>query len=279
MVKDKQLRPQWGGFNRRLRVGVAGLALMGWLGADGVAAVEVKPLESVRVATSSVLNPKAVFWYRPPSGGAPTGILLLVPGCNGDGRAMLDEAGSWARFAEEERLVAVGPTFKTTLEEVHSRQGYYYPELWSGSATLKALDEIRARSHVAEARLLVFGFSAGAHFAHRSYLGMAHEGSTKVDQLDVLFLKFYDDATRLSLEARKNSAPLSEACLPIAAAAMPFVGDTQSWKFYKNEGGKAESISDDSRVYLPSEEFATFWGGKGQDEDAGQETGQNGTPY
>ena len=124
-------------------------------------------LKSVQIATPSELNKEAVFWYRVPFGGAPVGVLLLVPGCNGDGRGMLSESGSWARFADAAHLVLVGPTFQTTLEEVHSRKGYYYPELWSGEATLKALEQIRAKTGVQTDKLLVFGFSAGAHFAHR----------------------------------------------------------------------------------------------------------------
>jgi pimeloyl-ACP methyl ester carboxylesterase len=94
-------------------------------------------------------------------------MLLLVSGCNGDGRSMLNDTGTWARFADEAHLVLVGPTFKTTMEEVHSRHGYYYPELWSGEATLKALEQIRSQTGVQSDKVFVFGFSAGAHFAHR----------------------------------------------------------------------------------------------------------------
>ncbi len=124
-------------------------------------------LKCVKVSTPSELNKEAVFWYRAPVGGASEGVLMLVPGCNGDGRGMLNETGPWARFADEAHLVLVGPTFKTTLEELHSRHGYYYPELWSGEATLKALEQIRAKTGVRSDKLLIFGFSAGAHFAHR----------------------------------------------------------------------------------------------------------------
>ena len=119
------------------------------------------------IATSSKLNKEAMFWYRAPLDCVPVGVLLLVPGCNGDGRGMLSETGIWTRFANEAHLVLVGPTFQTTLEEMHSRQGYYYPELWSGEATLKAVEQIRAKTGVRSDKLLVFGFSAGAHFAHR----------------------------------------------------------------------------------------------------------------
>lgn len=132
-----------------------------------VAGAEPDTFKSVQIATPSKLNKEAVFWYRAPFGGAPVGVLLLVPGCNGDGRGMLSETGPWAQFANEAHLVLVGPTFQTTLEEVHSRQGYYYPELWSGDATMKALEQIRAKTSVRSDKVLIFGFSAGAHFAHR----------------------------------------------------------------------------------------------------------------
>lgn len=125
------------------------------------------PLKSLEVATSAPLNAEVRFWYRAPEHGMPKRVLLLIPGCNGDGSAMLAETGPWARFADEEQLLLVGPSFKTNLEEVHARQGYYYPELWSGKATLEALAKIRAATGVSEEQALVFGFSAGAHFAHR----------------------------------------------------------------------------------------------------------------
>ncbi|MEI6351498.1 MAG: hypothetical protein WCP06_10375 [Verrucomicrobiota bacterium] len=131
---------------------------------SGAAANELK---EVRVQTPFALNREAVFSYREPTGGGARAILLLVPGCNGDGRAFLKNEAVWGRFADQEHLVLVGPTFKTNLEEVHSRLGYYYPELWSGAVTLKALEQIRARTGAETGKALVFGFSAGAHFAHR----------------------------------------------------------------------------------------------------------------
>lgn len=124
-------------------------------------------LSKIQVPTSSELNKEAVFWYRLPlNGSVPTAVLLLIPGYNGEGRGML-ESGPWARFADEQHMVLVGPTFKTTPEEMHSGRGYYYPELWSGEATLKALEQIRAKTGVRNDKVFLFGFSAGAHFVHR----------------------------------------------------------------------------------------------------------------
>lgn len=169
MINSKPFRLRCCAPNRPFWAVLAALALIAlWLmAAIQAVGAESDRLRSVQVSTPSELNKKAVFWYRAPSGGAAAGLLMLVPGCNGDGRGMLSERGAWARFADETHLVLVGPTFKTTLEEVHSRLGYYYPELWSGVATLKALEQIRKQTGVRTDKVFVFGFSAGAHFAHR----------------------------------------------------------------------------------------------------------------
>jgi poly(3-hydroxybutyrate) depolymerase len=136
---------------------------------DSVAAAEVS---HVSVATSSSHNPKVDFHYRVPHT-QPTRatnrtplVLLLIPGYNGDGRDMLNDTG-WARFADKEHLILVAPTFKTTPQELDKRQGYYYPELWSGKATTTALQQIQSRVDADTSKILLFGFSAGAHFVHR----------------------------------------------------------------------------------------------------------------
>ena len=154
-------------------------------------------------------------WRRPAGTNAAPGVLILVPGFNGSGQAMLD--GRWAQFADECGLLLLAPTFRATQEELHRRDGYYYPELWSGAVieqallrianigdtssgrarspnaprTARPLDGARGRRAVptmqrdgtalAQAapeelapgakvntdKILIFGFSAGAHVAHR----------------------------------------------------------------------------------------------------------------
>jgi len=107
---------------------------------------------------------KVVFFYRRPSG-AQTGVLLLVPGYNGAGGSMLD--AGWCRFADEHGLVLLAPTFQTNLEQLQRKQGYYYPEQGSGVQVETALAEVGRRTGVNTDKVLIFGFSAGAHFAHR----------------------------------------------------------------------------------------------------------------
>jgi pimeloyl-ACP methyl ester carboxylesterase len=124
-------------------------------------------LREVRVRTASRLNPDVVFHYRLPGAKPYAGVLVVVPGFNGDGRDWLRDGGGWAEFAEQEKLVLVAPTFKTNEEEIHARHGYYYPEEWSGKATLETLDRIHRETGVDVRKVLLFGYSAGAHFTHR----------------------------------------------------------------------------------------------------------------
>ncbi len=96
----------------------------------------------------------------------PVGVLLLIPCYNGSGEALLD--ARWREFADQHSLVLLAPTFhNTNPEELHHAKGYYYPEQGSGEQVEEALAEVHHRTGVQIDRMLIFGFSAGAHVAHR----------------------------------------------------------------------------------------------------------------
>ncbi|HEY5791659.1 MAG TPA: PHB depolymerase family esterase [Chthoniobacterales bacterium] len=122
--------------------------------------------------TLSPLNPCVVFdGYAPPSLRRlpeKSAVLLLVPGCNQSGKtAFLAPGSEWIPFADRENLVLLTPSFRTSPEELRRREGYYYPARWSGEAAEEALRQLAARYSVDARRIALFGFSAGAHFAHR----------------------------------------------------------------------------------------------------------------
>lgn len=100
----------------------------------------------------------------------------------------------------------------------------------------------------------------GAAPLFRSYLGMVHEGAPAVSRLNLSFLRFYDDHTRHELGQRRSSLPRPEELLAMKAEAMPFVGDSQDWKYAPNTEENRENIAEDSRIFLPSEEIARLWG-------------------
>jgi hypothetical protein len=74
------------------------------------------------------------------------GVLVLVPGYNGDGAAMLD--ARWKLFAETHRLVLLAPTFQVAEQQLQQGKGYYYPEQGSGAVMEQALQDVRLRTGV-----------------------------------------------------------------------------------------------------------------------------------
>ena len=99
----------------------------------------------------------------------------------------------------------------------------------------------------------------GALPVMRSYLGMTHERAANIPKLDVEFLKFYDDLTRIRMATELPLIPgPARAVLP--AWEMPYIGDTQEWKYYKNSADNIEDVPDDSLIYLPSKAIADAWG-------------------
>ena len=111
------------------------------------------------------LNGRDVPFRMWRSDGARAGVLVLVPGYNGDGEGMLD--ARWKAFAEKQGLVLLAPTFHADGNVCNQGKGYYYPEQGSGEVMENALREVTRRTGVATDKVLMFGFSAGAHFAHR----------------------------------------------------------------------------------------------------------------
>lgn len=97
--------------------------------------------------------------------GAGAEVLVLVPGYNGDGARMLDER--WKAFAQKNGLALLAPTFRAAGHENNRGKGYYYPEQGSGEVMEKALKELKRRTGADTDKVLFFGFSAGAHYAHR----------------------------------------------------------------------------------------------------------------
>lgn len=122
------------------------------------------------VETPSRLNPQVVFEAYVPAGqedGIGRPLLFLVPGYNGNGCAFLIPDAGWLAWADRENVVLLTATFRTNPEEIQARRGYYYPEEWSGDVLLAAVEAVAEWTVVRKESLLLFGFSAGAHFVHR----------------------------------------------------------------------------------------------------------------
>lgn len=135
----------------------------------GVLAYEALGIESFPIVSKEASVPFSL--YHPASSAEatnhrPAGVLLLIPGYNGSGEKILDDR--WKRFADEHSLVLLAPTFTSTNNPQELRtKGYYYPEQGSGAVMEEALSEVHRRTGAPVDKILIFGFSAGAHLAHR----------------------------------------------------------------------------------------------------------------
>ena len=90
----------------------------------------------------------------------PVAVLVLCPGCNGDGRELIAQP-VWQRFATEHKLGLVGISFASEIALLtQAHRGYYYASQGSGALLLSAVRKIYDR----DLPLLLYGFSGGAHF-------------------------------------------------------------------------------------------------------------------
>ncbi len=92
------------------------------------------------------------------------GVIVLVPGMNGDGRILVSEK-AWLEFATTRGLALVGVSFASPPSLLYGNpaKGYYYPEQGSGEALIAGLRKIYGN----DVRILLYGFSGGAQFGSR----------------------------------------------------------------------------------------------------------------
>ena len=107
------------------------------------------------------------LWY--PTGAAAShlqGVVVLVPGSNGDGRAQADDP-VWQEFATRNHLALVGCQFTDKPHDQNFIEDYVNVSNGSGQALLDALATFADKSHhpeLAGAPLLLWGMSAGGQF-------------------------------------------------------------------------------------------------------------------
>ncbi len=128
-------------------------------------------VETFSIKTKSALNTEIPFYLRVPKNyqpGKSHRLLFLCPYLNQDGLAKLKGSAAWLELADERNWFVMTCTFKQDQKDVLDRKlSYYYPEAFSGKATLEALDLVSKKYSVDTERLLMQGLSGGAQFVHR----------------------------------------------------------------------------------------------------------------
>lgn len=139
----------------------------------GVVAVELLPerVETFSVKTRSDLNREIPFYLRVPKNyrpGKAYRLLFLCPHLNQEGLKKLAGSAGWLKLADERDWFVMSCTFKQAKDAGQDRKlAYYYPESFSGKATLEALELVSKKYPVDPERLLMQGLSGGAQFVHR----------------------------------------------------------------------------------------------------------------
>jgi len=110
---------------------------------------------------------KAEFRFWSPDGvESLRGVVVLVPGSNGDGRPMADDA-FWREFATKHKVALLGCRFTDKPHDQAFIEDYVNVSKGSGQALLDVLAKFAERSkhpEVATAPLFMWGMSAGGQF-------------------------------------------------------------------------------------------------------------------
>jgi len=107
---------------------------------------------------------EAEFRLRLPDAKPIKYVLVLVPGSDGDGRGMVNDAG-WRQFAEEHHCAIVA----CRLVVKDNVPTYMRVEDWSGAAlfaALKHFSEQTKKPELATVPLLMWGYSAGGCYSY-----------------------------------------------------------------------------------------------------------------
>jgi hypothetical protein len=131
-------------------------------------------VEKILIRTTSDQNGEIPFYLRVPQGyradakGKAHRLLFLCPIYNGDGLKLMADCREWQQLADERQWFIMTCTFRQRDEDVRNRDlSYYYPERFSGKATLQAIALAGKKYPIDTERLLMQGLSGGAQFVHR----------------------------------------------------------------------------------------------------------------
>lgn len=105
-------------------------------------------------------------WWQASPGAGLAGVLVLVPGSNGDGRGEVDDP-FWQALARRHALALVGCCFRDRPHPDMSIERYAYAAGGSGQALLDGVAQLAGAAGcagTAEVPLLLWGHSAGGQF-------------------------------------------------------------------------------------------------------------------
>lgn len=98
------------------------------------------------VFTEDITNRELEYFYYIPASVATSKdyqILFCIPGLNGSGAVFMQK--DWIKFANRNELVIIAPSFRFNWEDWEKKRSYQFPEVWSGNAMLRMVNEINIK--------------------------------------------------------------------------------------------------------------------------------------
>ena len=121
--------------------------------ATGFNQLHLKPIKDIESAT---------LHYMTPLGADSRAVLLLFPGCNGNGKILIEQT-EWIHFAVSNKMELASMSFISKVADLKNGKGYYYADQGSGDLLLKGIETVYGN----DKPLILYGFSGGAHFVSR----------------------------------------------------------------------------------------------------------------
>lgn len=122
-------------------------------------------------ATACAMDQRFSYCLYVPRDGDPATRRLLVA-VHGTGRGNQVVRDSFTALADRLNLIILAPLFPCGIDDPNDRDNYKYIEyrgIRFDHVLLAMIDEVAAKYGVTDTNFGLFGFSGGAHFAHRFY--------------------------------------------------------------------------------------------------------------
>jgi pimeloyl-ACP methyl ester carboxylesterase len=169
----------------------------------------------------------------------------IVVAMHGTGRTFVAYRDAFSAFGRWNDCIIVCPLFPVGVLGDGNRSGFKYiveGDIRYDRVLLSIVDEVRARYGIEEARFGLFGYSGGAHFAHRMLLlhprrlwavSVGAPGSvTRLDQGKDWWVGVRDLEAKFGIQLDLDAMRQVPAQIVVGAA------DLESWEITHQEGGR-----------------------------------------
>ncbi len=117
------------------------------------------------IHTIGAANETVIYYVYVPERMSDEKLPVIIGVCGMDAKYYMQKP--FSTFADTNHFVIIAPAYVSDDASFLEEKSYEYPAAWSGESTLKIVATVADKYSLATDKLYLFGFSAGAQFAHR----------------------------------------------------------------------------------------------------------------